>query len=948
VKIDRLRQKLQKQEVQRQDSLAAIRQGKEFHVGGVDEPPEDMMEEADFVQALTELSTSTVEDITETSGMEFMDVGDLIELRSFGGGSELGIFIQPPLQKNGNFLFLTESGRIKTWPTTGMVFTIPKFAPTESAELLRKYLSQISEGNDALMLDPPRHLTKPLTDKIREFQKNALNAFSSKLPIMERLYDKFSHETEARVISTHEAAKVIFPEGYENHQFYALHLALMDDPRHFIADSGRSHKKTTEFEVRSRKQLEVLRTVTEWLRRKSVTLATGKVAKKHSDVIESFAKKAAALIDKSRELRGNQEDLFKPVEQIPMAELAWDENDKAITEFLKCSLCLYWFQISPFAPHYPQVLKATGRYKEEWKLDLDLLHIFLMEIGVFRPWENRYRFSNRMPLPYHGLSEGADVLADKVAEVDKDAGAAWQKLALKDKMESFREDITETIYAIDDPSAEEIDDGISLTPISETESWVHVHVANPTAFLEPDHWIAEMAKEKFQTIYLPEKTFGMIPRGLVDYKWGLASNRPTLTISVKVNNQSGEVLDYKIRFGNAKNVTRLTYANFNTILGHKPTAKPFTLIVNPPRDPITGDIIEHNPPNPVVQVSPEEEAVLKQLRSIAVSLKKNRVASGCLSFLNASFRISVNDHPLDPSGSNRVDINPDLPILHKGLPTLTFTRDLPPTAAHETVAEFMLLGGTIVSRFLSTHKIPAPFRAHSIIPRQGAAHIWENILLPERNEMGLIDKSILRDHFNILGSTRLQAHAESHQLLGIRADPESGIGGYTKATSPLRRYLDMVVHFQLQQAIHNLRGGLPATQNLPYSQAYLEKALPYALTKERTIRDLQQAAEKFWVWKLIRWGTLESKVVPGREHLMPKHYTMELTSKNQYLQASMGVVKEFGVIMKCRFNDEHTYETAAWGCTGDVQVDESMWSRIKVNMRWIKNHPPNKDVPRAS
>ncbi|KAF8420510.1 hypothetical protein EV426DRAFT_247207 [Tirmania nivea] len=942
----RLRQKLRKQEVERQDSLAAIRQGKEFHVAGVDEPPEDMMEEADFVQALTELSTSIVEDITETSGMEFMDVGDLIELRSFGGGSELGIFIQPPLQKNGNFLFLTESGRIKTWPTTGMVFTIPKFTPAESAELLRKYLNQISEGNDALMLDPPRHLTKPLTDKIREFQKNALNVFSSKLPIMERLYDIFSYETEARVISTHEAAKVIFPEGYENHQFYALHLALMDDPRHFIADNGRNHKKTTEFEVRSRKQLEILRTVTEWLRRKSVTLATGKVAKKHSDVVDSFVKKAAALIDKSRELRGNQKDLFKPVEQILMPEFAWDENDKAIIEFLKYSLTLYWFQNSPFAPHYPQVLKATGRYKEEWKLDLDLLYIFLMEIGVYRPWENKYRFSHRMPLPYHGMSQEADALADQVAEVDKDAEAAWQKLALKDKMESFREDITETIYAIDDPSAEEIDDGISLTAVSETESWVHVHVANPTAFLEPGHWIAEMAKEKFQTIYLPEKTFGMIPRGLVDYKWGLASNRPTLTISVKVNNQSGEVLDYKIRFGNAKNVRRLTYANFNTILGLKPTAKPFTLVVNPPRDPVTGNIIEHTPPNPVVQVSPEEEAVLKQLRSIAVSLKKSRVASGCLSFVNESFRISVKDHPLDPSRSNRVDINSNLPILHKGLPTLTFTRDLPPTAAHETVAEFMLLGGTIVSRFLSTHKIPAPFRAHSIIRRQGAAHIWENVLLPERNEMGLIDKNILRDHFNILGSTRLQAHAESHQLLGIRADPESGIGGYTKATSPLRRYLDMVVHFQLQQVIHNLRDGLPATQNLPYSQVYLEKALPFALTKERTIRDLQQAAEKFWVWKLIRWGTLESKVVPGREHLMPKHYTMELTSKNQYLQASMGLVKEFGVVMKCWFNDEHTYETAAWGCLGDVQVDDSMWSRIKVNMRWIKSHPPNKDVPR--
>lgn len=927
-----LRKKLQVQEIERKLSITAMRQGKQFQVRDMGEAPEEMMEEAEFIQALNDLATSSVEDITETSGMEFMDIGDLVELRTFGGASQLGIFIQPPLTRNGDFLFLTESGSLKTWPTTGMVFTIPRFTRPESAELLRSYLIQLSD--ETIKIDPPRHLTKPLTDKIREFQKTALSVFAEKLPIIEQLHDKFAHNTETRLLTTHEAARTIFPEGFSNHQFYAVHLAMMDNPRHFIADSGRDHKKTTQFEVRSRKQLETLRTVSNWLRRQQVTLDTGKVVKKVSENIESFAVKAAALIDKSRELRGDQQSLFKPVEPVPMTEYAWDEDDKAIIEFLKCSLERYWFQVSPVAALYPQILRATNRYREEWRLDVDLLYIFLMEIGVYRPWENRFRFNSRLPLPYHNLSKEADAVADKVAEVDKDAEAAWQSLGFKDRMEPFREDISETIYAIDDPTAEEIDDGISFTPASETESWVHVHVANPTAYFEPDHWIAEMAKQKFQTIYLPEKTFGMIPRGLVDYKWGLACNRPTLTISVLLNNETANILDYKIRFCTAKNVKRLTYQNYNSIIGHI-SPKPYTLIINPPRD-ASGEIIDFHPPTPRIHLDPEEASILLRLRNVAIKLKKQRVASGCLSFINESFRIFLNDHPLDPGGTNQVSINPDIPVLYKGLPTLTFMRDEGPTPAHETVAEFMLLGGRIVSQFLSSHNIPAPYRAHSLSHRKGTEDTWKKVVLPQRNEMGIVDKKFLQSYFNLLGSSRIETTPAPHQLLGLGVDPTTGIGGYIKATSPLRRYLDMVVHFQLQRVVSNLRSGIPANSNLPFSEQFLTPQLPKALSMERRIRTFQQNAEKFFIWKLLRWGSLESKVVPGREDVMPKKFTIELSSKNVYPMPSMGRLVEFGTPIKFWFKKEEDSDQASLGSIGEAEVDDSMNSRVSIAMRWVR------------
>ncbi|KAI5787669.1 hypothetical protein DFH27DRAFT_574276 [Peziza echinospora] len=926
-----LRRKLQLEELDRKSSLAALRQGQAYQNSGVTIPSEEMLEEEDYVRSLTDLASGSVEDITETSGMEFMDVGDLIELRSFGGDSELGIFIQPPLAKNGEFLFLTETGKLKTWPTTGMVFTIPKFTSVESAELLRKHIGQLAD--EAERINPPRQLTKPLTDKIREFHVQALNVFAKKLPLLESLYDKYSDDTETKLLTTHEAAKHAFPDGYQNHHVYAVHLALMGDPRRFIADSGRDHKRTGQFEVRSRQELSTLRKVTDWLRLKSVTLSTGQTAKKPSEVIQKFVQKAATIIDKSREMRDDQAQNFQPVEAVPLEDLAWDENDKEIIEFLKFSLERYWFQASPTKALYPQLLRATERYQDEWMLDVDLLYIFLQEIGVFRPWENQHRFSHRVPLPFHGKSPEEDKLAERVAEVNKDVEVAFQKLGLKDKMEHLREDIPETIYAIDDASAEEIDDGISIVPISETESWVRIHIANPTAFIEPGSWIGEMTAKQQTTLYLPERTFAMMPRGLVDYKFGLDSDRPTITISAKINHESGEISDYKIFPGKAQTVKRITYTQYNDVLGFK-TPKTKQIVVNPPRDPKTSDVIESAERPAPAPIGDEEAKLLHSLRGIAIALRKKRAKAGSLSFITEDFNIRVNEHAGQPTSANGVAISPDIPILYKGLPTITFTPGTGPTPAHETVAEFMLLGGTVMATFLSTHGVPAPYRAHSLSPRKGTQKIWEDILLPARNEMGLIDKKILREHFTVLGASRLQPFPGTHQLLGITADKETGIGGYTKSTSPLRRYTDMLTHYQLEQLILNLHQGLPATQSLPFSEAFFAHTLPLIMTHERRIRSIQQNSEKFWVYKLIRLGILEAKHVQGREHIMPKQYTIKLTTKNQFPAPSMGMLEEFGIPVKLWFKDAKDWENAEWGCRGTADVDDTNWSRVKVNMRW--------------
>ena len=67
-------------------------------------------------------------------------------------------------------------------------------------------------------------------------------------------------------------------------------------------------------------------------------------------------------------------------------------------------------------------------------------------------------------------------------------------------------------FTTDDPDTYEIDDGISFGRVSHTENWLHVHIANPVAFIPEDHWVPEIAMGRSTAHYLPDKFYVMLSR----------------------------------------------------------------------------------------------------------------------------------------------------------------------------------------------------------------------------------------------------------------------------------------------------------------------------------------------------------------------------------------------------------------------------------------------------
>ncbi len=100
--------------------------------------------------------------------------------------------------------------------------------------------------------------------------------------------------------------------------------------------------------------------------------------------------------------------------------------------------------------------------------------------------------------------------------------------------------------------------------------------------------------------------------------------------------------------------------------------------------------------------------------------------------------------------------------------------DLPRLRSRMLVTEFMLAAGEAAARFALAHEIPFPFTS------QAAPDELRSPQTPA--EMFAYRKTFKR--------SRMQSTAESHAGLGLRV--------YARATSPLRRYLDLVVHQQLR------------------------------------------------------------------------------------------------------------------------------------------------------
>lgn len=160
--------------------------------------------------------------------------------------------------------------------------------------------------------------------------------------------------------------------------------------------------------------------------------------------------------------------------------------------------------------------------------------------------------------------------------------------------------------------------------------------------------------------------------------------------------------------------------------------------------------------------------------------------------------------------------------------------------SRQLVAEMMILAGEVAARYGQAHNLPLPFRGQ---PQPD---------LPSEEELLQLPAGPVR----FCAMRRCMPKSE----MGITPARHAGLGlnTYTQVTSPIRRYTDLLAHFQIKA---HLRG-----EPLPFSAAELQEimlsvtsaAYEATLVERQTNRYwaleyLRRHADQVWQAQMLRW-----------------------------------------------------------------------------------------------
>lgn len=169
------------------------------------------------------------------------------------------------------------------------------------------------------------------------------------------------------------------------------------------------------------------------------------------------------------------------------------------------------------------------------------------------------------------------------------------------------------------------------------------------------------------------------------------------------------------------------------------------------------------------------------------------------------------------------------------------------SAARQLVAEMMILAGEVAGRYGQEHGIPLPFRGQ---PQPELPPEEELLALPS----GPVRYSAIR---------RCMPRSET-DITPIR-HASLGLDTYTQVTSPIRRYADLLAHFQIKA---HLRG-----DELPFAQEQLKETLQAVGSTTYEAVMVERQSNRYWGLEFLRrhadevWSALMLRWLREHENL---------------------------------------------------------------------------------
>ncbi|KAI0164859.1 hypothetical protein GGR57DRAFT_489536 [Xylariaceae sp. FL1272] len=742
---------------------------------------------------------------------------------------------------NGYEHYYASSGKWFSAMGVKPLFVVPGFAtpeqlapviaelPTEATSIeTLNILQDLGEG-------PSRTAGAALLRNMLQFIQDAEAVYQANAGTLDASSAFIGDPVKHRYLTLHEIADLLLPEAskkqgkFNTSSLYAVHRALMEDEVFFRPLRTQGHNRSYLFEVSPLSEVRTVQKVESWMR----GYLNNEFHPEHTPVdprenlpIESFVSTARGLIDETRKSREwSKNGIIGPSSQKwrETSPTNWSETDKIILKFIEL-----WASYRKF-PAYSRLqtfgsalMRALGRYEEYlpatgWT--------FLQEVRWIPPWEIPARYSVRFPDV--DIKRGGSYVRPYMGMLDRHLK--------RDALSLIRKPLEgTTAYCIDDITAHEIDDAVSLErTLNAEEYWIHVHVADPASSFGADTPVAKYAELIPEAIYLPGHLEPMLPAELIHDRFSLAPGRPCLTFSALVK-ADGTILEEKITPNTLKDVIYMTYEDAALSIGERRI------------DPYSGGARykigtsskktvmnrEMSGPEDLTKDQKEDLAILSKLGKV---IQGGRLAKGATPFFQSRAMVTANF-------SEVKQINSADSITTAGDPTIEVHYS--PRSGTDLVENAMKLANEVAARWCWARDIPIPYRTQPHGLRNAAliqqyAHGVLNPLL----ETGVApDEAVWKHMRSLIGADEVSTTPGPHFTLGVDM--------YTKATSPLRRFGDLIVHWQIEAALleeGRLERTLANTDKstktpdhafLPYSRETLDRMLPLLRVRERQARTL--------------------------------------------------------------------------------------------------------------
>jgi hypothetical protein len=395
--------------------------------------------------------------------------------------------------------------------------------------------------------------------------------------------------------------------------------------------------------------------------------------------------------------------------------------------------------------------------------------------------------------------------------------------------ESSRLDLTHlSALAIDEASTREIDDALSVERITNTEETggegplharqrLWIHIADPTRYIPLGSPLANEARRRASSLYLPTGAVPMFPMVLASGPLCLSPGRVSCALSVGIMLDADGAIDQTtppVIAPSLVRTTRLTYEEVDRILD------PFARVADDDDD--DDDHGDNNDDNGSPRYDQDENTVgdpeltecLRRLQWASEQRLQWRKDGGSLE--------SIGPYEM-PDMSVKAWPSPDEP---DGWGVAIGARER--YAASRIVTELMLLANEAIATYGDANGIAMPFRSQ------------ETTEISDLELAGTPDGPC-RSWLAIRSTRRSQIMSTPQPHDGL------GLDYYVQCTSPVRRYADLALHYQLKA---HLRG-----DELPFSANDDTDADIVRLAQDggkAASRLLERSANDYWLREFLR------------------------------------------------------------------------------------------------